>query len=229
MMNDLLPEGGTQNPVSNPSVQKLLSIPFVVTEDLFLVALSQSYLAPASLDAANVASILPRLAIASRHLLGFPRIARLISQLELGGVVSHIHSMCASEPVEDVIGVDSKKLRDLYTLFSDLDRPGSVDKEVYQTLRNLPIWLSSRGLIRATQALLPGNFNDPTGQADLLDVTVLTDSARAFVSSRLGVQTQTIEAFVQTVLPGFFNNDGPLDEQKYPRLITELANHQSLV
>ena len=123
--------------------------------------------------------------------------------LELGGVVSHIGSMCASEPVEDVLSVDSRDLRDLYTLFSDLDRVRNVDTAVYQTLRNLPIWLSSKGLIRATHALLPGNFTDPTGAADLLDVTVLTDAARAFVSSRLGVPTQTIETFVQTVLPGF--------------------------
>jgi hypothetical protein len=106
---------------------------------------------------------------------------------------------------------------------------GNVEKAVYQALRNLPIWLSSRGLIKATQALLPGNFTDPTGQADLLETSVLTDSAREFVSSKLGVQTQTIEAFVQNVLPRFFNDDGPLDAQKYTRLISELASHPALV
>jgi hypothetical protein len=137
--------------------------------------------------------------------------------------------MCATESVEDVIGVEQLELRDLYAMFADLDRQGNVEKAVYQALRNLPIWLSSRGLIKATQALLPGNFTDPTGQADLLETSVLTDSAREFVSSKLGVQTQTIEAFVQNVLPRFFNDDGPLDAQKYTRLITELAGHPALV
>ncbi|HEY1092736.1 MAG TPA: hypothetical protein VGE47_16680, partial [Burkholderiaceae bacterium] len=229
MVNDLLPDAANQTAATNPGIQKLLAIPFVVTEDLYAVTISQSFVAPAALEAGRVASLLPRLAIAAHHILGFPKIARLIRQLELGSVVSHISSMCATDPVEDVIGVEQPELRDLYAMFADLDRQGNVEKAVYQALRNLPIWLSSRGLIKATQALLPGNFTDPTGQADLLETSVLTDSAREFVSSKLGVQTQTIEAFVQNVLPRFFNDDGPLDAQKYTRLITELASHPALV
>lgn len=229
MVNDLLPDAANQTAATNPSIQKLLAIPFVVTEDLYAVTISQSFVAPAALEAGRVASLLPRLAIAAHHILGFPKLARLIRRLELGAVVNHISSMCPSEPVEDVIGVEQTELRDLYAMFADLDRQGNVDKTVYQALRNLPIWLSSRGLIKATQALLPGNFTDPTGQADLLETSVLTDYAREFVSSKLGVQTQTIEAFVQNVLPRFFNDDGPLDAQKYTRLITELASHPALV
>jgi hypothetical protein len=229
MVNDLLPEAANQTPATNPGIQRLLAIPFVVTEDLYAVTISQSFVAPAALEAGRVASLLPRLAIAAHHILGFPKIARLIPQLELGSVVSHISSMCATDPVEDVIGIEQPELRDLYAIFADLDRQANVEKSVYQALRNLPIWLSSRGLIKATQALLPGNFTDPTGQADLLETSVLTDSAREFVSSKLGVQTQTIEAFVQNVLPRFFNDDGPLDAQKYTRLITELAGHPALV
>ncbi len=229
IVNELLPDAVTPNPTTKAAIQRLLAIPFVVTEDLYAVTISQSYAAPAALDAGRVASMLPRMAVASHHILGFPKIARLIRQLELSAVVNHISSMCATEPVEDVIGVEQQELRDLYTMFADLDRQGNVEKAVYQALRNLPIWLSSRGLIEATQALLPGNFTDPTGQADLLETSVLTDSAREFVSSKLGVQTQTIEAFVQNVLPRFFNDDGPLDAQKYTRLISELASHPALV
>lgn len=229
MVNDLLPEVVSTHPGSHPSVRPLLAIPFIVTEDLFAVTISQSFVAPAALAAGRAASLLPRLAIAAHHILGFPKIARLIRQLELGAVVNHISSMCATEAVDDVIGVEQQELRDLYSMFADLDRQSNVEKAVYQALRHLPIWLSSRGLIKATQALLPGNFTDPTGQAELLETSVLTDSAREFVSSKLGVQTQTIEAFVQNVLPRFFNDDGPLDAQKYTRLITELASHPALV
>jgi hypothetical protein len=229
IVNDLLPDAVTPNPTTKAAIQRLLVIPFVVTEDLYAVTISQSCVAPAALDTGRVASLLPRLAIAAHHVLGFPKIARLIPQLELGAVVNHITSMCAIEPVEDVIGVEPQELRDLYTMFSNLDRQGNVETTVYQALRNLPIWLSSRGLIKATQALLPGNFTDPTGQADLLETSVLTESAREFVSGKLDVPTQTIEAFVQNVLPRFFNDDGPLDAQKYPRLISELAGHSTLV
>ncbi len=225
IINDLLPEN-----THAPAVQQLSALPFVVTEDLFAVTINQSYTAPAGLDAGRIAALLPKLAIASSLLADFPKITRLVKQLDLGAVVSHISEMCQSEPVENVIAAASKEqLRELYSLFADLDHQSTVEKAVYQQLRDLPIWQSSRGLVKATQALLPGNFTDPTGQADLLDVSVLTESARDFLTSKLDVQTQTIEAFVRTVLPTFFDNDGPLDASKYEQLISELAKHPTLV
>ncbi|WP_429220475.1 DUF3883 domain-containing protein [Aeromonas veronii] len=229
MINELFPEAITPPPATKAAIQRLLAIPFVVTENLYAVTISQSFVAPAALEAGRVASLLPKLAIASRHVLGFPKIARQIRQLELGAVVSHLSSMCATDAIEDVIGVEQEELRDLYAMFADLDYNGNGDAAVYQSLRNLPIWLSGRGLIKASQALLPGNFTDPTGQADLLEISVLSASAREFVSSKLGVQTQTIEAFVQNVLPRFFNEEGPLDASKYVRLIGEIANYPALV
>lgn len=229
IINDLLPEAGTANPSTNPSVKRLLTLPCIVTEDLFAVTINQSYVVPVALEADRIAALLPRLAVTNRLLSRFPKITRLIKLLNLSDVVSHISSMCDEEPVEDVIGVEEKDLRDLYSLFVDLDRQGNVEKAAYSRLRSLPIWKSSRGLVKGTQALLPGNFTDPTGQADLLDTSVLTESARDFLSTKLEIQTQTIEAFVQTVLPTFFDDDGPLDETHYTRLISELANHPTLV
>ncbi|MBX7136112.1 MAG: DUF3883 domain-containing protein, partial [Fimbriimonadaceae bacterium] len=229
IVNDLLPDAAPVSPITNAIVQRLAAVPFVLTEDLYEVTINQSYVAPSSQDTARVAELLPRLAIASHHLLGFSKLARLIRRLDLGAVTSHIRSECASHPIGEVLSVEPKDLRDVYALCADLDRLGNVATTVYQALRSLPIWLSSRGLISANRALLPGDFTDPTGYADLLDTAVLTESARDFLTDKLGVPTQTIEAFVRTVLPSFFNDAGPLDETKYARLITELANHTTLV
>lgn len=229
IVNDLLPDAAPVSPITNAIVQRLAAVPFVLTEDLYAVTINQSYVAPSSQDTARVAELLPRLAIASHHLLGFSKLARLIRRLDLGAVTSHIRSECASHPVSEVLSVEPKDLRDLYALCADLDRLGNVDTTVYQALRGLPIWQSSRGLISANRALLPGDFTDPTGHADLLDTAVLTESARDLLTGKLGVPTQTIEAFVRTVLPSFFNDAGPLDETKYARLITELASHATLI
>lgn len=229
IINDLLPESGTPAQKTNPAVQRLRDLPFLITEDLFAVTINQSYVAPEPLNAARIAALLPRLAIASRLFSGFPKIIRLIEVLELDTVVSHISSMSETEGIEEVIGVDQENLRDLYSLFADLDHQSTGEMIDYRRLRDLPIWKSSRGFVKATQALLPGNFSDPTGQADLLDTSVFTDSARNFLTTKLEVQTQTIEAFVRTVLPTFFNNDGPLETTKYTQLINELANHPTLV
>ncbi len=149
--------------------------------------------------------------------------------MQVSVVVSHIRSRLDSAPVGEVAGVDDESLRSLYTLFADLDDHGAADGADYESLRGLPIWRSSRGLVRADQALLPGEFTDPTGQADLLDTSVVSGRIREFVSRKLGVKTQTIESYVETVLPTFFDDDGPLDPTMYTGLISELANHPGLL
>ena len=152
----------------------------VVTEDMRPVAIDGSHAAPGSM-ANRIAALLPDLTLASRHVLEFPKLGRLFRTVNLDTVVSHIGSRLASECVEDVIAFESEALRDLYGLFTDLDDHGVVDPGVYEALADLPIWRSGRGLVKATEALLPGDFTDPTGQANLLDTSVLSARAREFV------------------------------------------------
>ena len=228
LVNDLLPESVSPNTTTDRAVRRLRSLPFVVTEDLRPVAIDRSHAVLGS-TADRIAALLPSLTLVSRSFLQFPKLGRQVRTLNLGTVVSHIGSRLASERVEDVIGVESEALRDLYGLFADLDDHGAVDPAVYRTLSGLPIWRSGRGLVKATEALLPGDFTDPTGQANLLDTSVLSGRARDFLSKKLGVNTQTIKSYVETVLPGFFDEAGPVDSTKYPSLITELASHPGLV
>ena len=230
LVNDLLPESVSPNTAPDRAVRRLRSLRFVVTEDLRTVAIHGSNAPPAVSTADRIAARLPGLALASRHFLKFPRLGRLVRTLDLGTVVSHVGLRLASEHVEDVIGIESKALRDLYGLFADLDDHGAVDRAVYKTLGGLQIWRSGRGFVKATEALLPGDFTDPTGQASLLDTSVLSGRARDFVSKKLGVRTLTIESYVETVLPNFFDQEaGPVDSTKYPSLITELASHPALL
>ena len=229
IVNDLLDESIRPNTVADRAVRRLRALPFVVTEDLRTVAIDASHATPPARTVDRIIALLPGLAIASRHFLEFPKLGRLLRTLDLGTVVSHLETRLASKRVEEVIAVDPKGLRDLYGLFCDLDEHGDVDDAVYETLGGLPIWRSGGGLVRATEALLPGDFTDPTGQANLLDTSVLTVRARDFLSAKLNIRAQTIESYVETVLPDFFDEDGPVDRTKYPRLITELANHPTLV
>ncbi|MEP0952377.1 MAG: DUF3883 domain-containing protein [Marinobacter sp.] len=215
---------GGRNPVA-----QLLNLKCLVTEDLFIVTPAQCYRCPDSVNAAGPTKLLPRLCIASQELTRFEKLKNLVEKLTLDVAVNHIDQKLSSGAIETVVCPEKEALGDLYDLFAELDDLGPTARSTYLTLRNLPIWFSSRGLIKASEALLPGNFTDPTGQGALLDNSILTSSAHQFVSSKLGVRTQSIESFVETVLPTFFDEEGPLDESKYPLLIEELANHPSLL
>ncbi len=229
IVNDLLPDSVVTKSDLSSSLQRVLELPFIVTVNFYTVAINLTYTAPAALDAIRIAELLPKLAIATGRLAEYPKLFKMIEPLDLSVVVTHIASASDTGALSESIAIDPKSLRDLYTLLADLDRQNTAGSTVYQKLRNLPIWLSSSGLVSASKVLLPGNFSDPTGQANLLDTSVLTEPAREFLSTKLEVRTQSIEAFVQTVLPTFFNLDGPLDETKFTQLIIELSNHSELL
>ena len=228
LVSELLPDSVSPNSVPDRVGRRLRSLRLVVTENRRTVAIDACHAPPPTLAAHRIATLLPGLSLASRHFLDFPRLGRLVLPLDLDAVVSHIGSRLASERVEDVIAVESEAMRGLYALFADLD-DGAVDPGVYESLAGLPIWCSGRGLVSATDALLPGDFTDPTGQANLLDTSVLTARAGEFVSTKLGVKTQTIVSYVETVLPNLFDEAGPVDSTKYRSLITELASHPVLL
>ena len=230
MLGDLLPEQGSQSPAMASAVQRLKALPAIVSEDLYCVTISQSYAEPSSLDSTRVAELLPRLFIASRGLGAAPKTLNLVATLDLADVVTHLSELARDNSLADGgISLEPKDLKDLYNFFADLDVGKQTNESVYKELRALPVWLSSRGLISAQFALLPGNFSDPSGVGDLLDTTVLSERAREFVRTRLGVATQSIEAFVETVVPTFFGDDGPADVEKYTALMLELANQPSLL
>ena len=230
MLDALLPEQGSRSPAMASAVQRLKALPAIVSEDLYCVTMSQSYAAPSSLDSTRIAELLPRLSIASRGLRATPKTLSLVATLDLAGVVTHLSEQAQDNSLADGgISLEPKDLKDLYNLLAGLDAGKQANESVYKELRALPVWLSSRGLIGAQAALLPGNFRDPSGVGDLLDTTVLSDRAREFVHTKLGVATQSIEAFVKTVVPTFFGDDGPAAVEKYTALILELANQPSLL
>ncbi|MDE0420419.1 MAG: DUF3883 domain-containing protein [Gammaproteobacteria bacterium] len=228
MVEELIPAPERSGPGTREAVERLKRLPLVVTEHRLPVAIVESYAVPTGLDHGRVAASVPGLGVVSRRFAGYPNLGRLVRTLDLDAVTSHIRSRLESASAENVLGTDPTALRSIYGLLVDLDDRGTSTDAVYEMLRGLPIWPSSRGLIPATGALLPGDFRDPIGRSDLLDIAVLSARVRGFLTGKLGVRTQTIEAYVQTVLPGYFGDAGPADPTKYGRLMAELANHPSL-
>ena len=227
VLNSLLSDTYSNLPHAVNSLLKTL--PVFVTEDLFVVNIQQTLIAPDTVDALRITELLPCLAIAFSEISSFSKIKRMFARLDLEGVASHISSLCVSDPVEKVLSTEKRDLKDLYSLFAELDSLEDDFECAYWSLKKQPIWLTNKGLVKATHALLSGDFTDPTGQADLFDDSVLTPDSRNFLKTRVGVEEQTIDAFVLSVVPTFFSESGPLDESKYGQLISELARHPILL
>lgn len=229
VLEELLPEPGSESQAQKSSIQRLRQMPLLVSEDGYAVSIDDAYLVPGPLAVDRAAVLFPKLYIASKGLSGSTKLGRLADVLDLAGVVSHYSEWAKNNAFTEATSGDPGDLRDLYTFFADLDGLKNSDQSVYSALRALPIWPSNRGFISAHAALLPGNFTDPSGVGELLDTAVLSERARQFVGTKLGIQTQSIEAFVKTVVPAFFGENGPSDAAKYEALLTELSNHPNLL
>ena len=198
LVEELLPEFG--RPGSGLE-ERLKRLSLLVTEGWFPIEIGRAYMAPGGMNPENVAALMPGLAVVSRRFSGYPKLYRLVRTLDLAAVATHLRSRIDSSSPEEVVSTNPDRLTSFYALLADLDDRRTSVGTVYQALRGLPIWRSRRGLVSATKAMLPGNFIDPIGRADLLDTSVLSGPAREFVSKKLGVKTQTIQAYVHIVLP----------------------------
>ena len=226
LINELIPE----KTLNSQSVRQLRNIPFLITEDLYIVTTSQSHLVPKSIDAKRATELLPSMAMISEVVLAkFAKITDLVDPIELSSIVSNITSSLKPESIEEAISTEPDDLKDLYSLFADIDRLNKTEEKVYKDLRELPIWKTGQGFCKASHAFLPGNFRDPTDYADLLDLSIIDSQVIDFLINKLGVQRQTIEAFIQAVLPRFFDENGPKDEEKYSLLMIELAKHSTII
>ena len=182
ILEELIPAPEKFGAGTREAVERLKRLPVVVTQHGLPVCIDESYAVPAGLDHGRVAALLPGLGVVSRRFAGYPNLGRLVRVLNLDVVASHIRSRLDSASAEEVIGGERTTLRDFYGLLVDLDDRGGSAAAVYEVLRGLPIWPSSRSLIPATGALLPGDFRDPIGRSDLLDVALLPARVCGFLT-----------------------------------------------
>lgn len=215
--------------IKNRTVEQLKSIRFLVSEDLYTVSAIDALQCKRVTDTPTASRLLKNIYVCHHKITEYSNISNLVKDLDLQAVAKHLSTQIPQYGIGHCLRAEEGDLRDLYDFFADIDAIHYSSDEVYSKLRGLPIWSSSQGLIKASIALLPGNFEDPTGKAALLDTRILSAKARTFVSEKLGVKTQSISAFVERALPTFFDESGPLDEDRYGILIRELSSHPELL
>ena len=228
LIESLLPEAATAR--EKVSVDKVKDIPFIVKPDRCPITINACYQAVPPATAARLAQVPPYLPFASDLLAMFPRLNALIDAYDLAAATRELRHRLIEETTspEDLLGTDKEQLRELYALLATLpDR--ERDQTTYQSLRALPIWCTAKGFVSAEQALLPGDFSDPIGQATLIKQNLLNPIIRQFLGEKLGVKRQTIAEYVRVVVPRFIGESGPDDLNAYKTLLETLANHLSLL
>ena len=228
----LLPDTESSSTTVQQAVRQLTKIPLFFDTRSSVAAIEECYRSLTGIAADEVAASFPFLTFASDKLAPYPKLYDLVDLFDLGCAAAEIeaHLDNGEAEVNEVLAGGQETLRTFYTLLGRLDGiDGEDDEDAYETLRGLAIWKTGNGLSSLEHVLLPGNFEDPTGQAELLDQSCLSIGAKTFIEQKLGVKRQTIEAYVRTVVPLFFRGGGPEDLEAYKRLILSLADHAGLL
>jgi hypothetical protein len=172
---------------------------------------------------------MPWVALAHSRLISLRELKKLMPTFSLTQVVNYLdQSTNTHHNVAELLGESNWRLKSFYGLLARLDEMGPSNLETYTRLAELPIWRTGAGFTSAIGAMLPGGFTDPIGLATLLLLDVFDGRTIDFLRSRLGVHRQTVEAFIETVLPRFFEDTEQIDSHRYSRLLTELSEHGSL-
>ena len=224
IIDNLMPEPNSAAKSNQELILKLKELPAIANWEGCPTSIEFCYALPGLLRPEKIAKIFPTLWLAHEDLKSTRKIYSLLTDLDLTRAKFEIRNN-----IENVNNFNKDSLQIFYRLLADLDEFTNNDKNTYEELRSLPIWMTGKGLVTADRAFLPGDFVDPTGQTNLIDPELFDLKVREFVQSKLRIQSQTIETYVRTFIPQIFANISSLDLSVYQRLITELADHRILI
>jgi hypothetical protein len=222
---------GTQVNPNKSLLERLLKLRIGVSNASKVHSLSACFVPPSSISRSDVEQCLPWVILAHQRLLQNVEIVKqLLVPLTLASIVDQLERHASThEATRKLLGSDRNRLKAFYATLARIDDLTPAAKDVYGRLKEIPIWLSGSGFVAARTAVLPGDFADPIGLSTLLDTAVLDVRAQNFLHGRLGVSKQTVETFVRSVLPRFFESPDKIDIARYYTLITQLSDHATLL
>ena len=213
----------------NPLLDRLKKLKVGVTHTLEIRPLGDCLDHPASIPRREIEDHMPWVPLAHPRLIALGELKKSLSTFTLAHAVKYLDTEAnTSKKTAGLLGEANARLKSFYGLLARLDEIGSSSLESYERLAELPIWRAGDGFTTARGAMLPGGFTDPIGLATLLSPDVFDVRTIEFLKDRLKVHKQSVEAFIQTVLPRFFEDTEKIDAHRYSRLITELAEHGTL-
>ncbi len=210
----------------------LKGIPFVVDTTLKVRTIERLYTSILPITNIELAKAFIFLKFAHDDSHEYSFFSRLIDCFELGDIVKEIFKQIESlnKSPKDFLPSSQSRLYSLYSLISKLDSKEYKGNDgVYEELKDLPIWKTDRDFSTLNESLLPGDFDDPTGEAKLLNRLYLSPTAEEFIIKKLKVRRQTIKEYVRVVLPKVFDEEGPNNVKTYQNLIKIFADHNSLI
>ena len=183
----------------NPSIPILRALPIFLSDRLLPVNLDDHVLLEKATLTETARAIFPDISFLSFDIFSYKSIRGVSKVFDLAYVL---------ECLEEILNIQSlhqSKLYDLYNLLNDISYSRVILLPEKENLRGLQIWPTTDGsYVNGQQAVIPGDFTDPLGVANLLDVKRINKSGQNLLEKTLEVSRLTVESYVLDVLPQKF-------------------------
>lgn len=203
----------------------LADIPFLLDWSGLPVSPSGAWRLPDNVPAELLEAVAPDLPVVHPDVIRHPNLLR---HIDLFGLDSFARLLAQTVPDEDaavsLFGADDGRLRKAYRLLTLLwqeQRPTAAR----DILWNVPFLRKADGRFTTpARALLPGEFRDPTGWFDFIDVALFPVGMNRVAEEVLGVGVMNFAEFVGEHLGDTIERGVTLEQ--YQMLLTQIADHR---
>lgn len=205
------------------------SLNFILTTSLTIKSINGVYRSPKFIKNKRLFELFSADFFAHDELEKFNKLHKSIDVFKLSSLNDELIELSSENSLEEFIPSNLSELKAFYEMISELHVTGDEKGNLFDQLKSLSIWRTNTGFDQLDGVLLPGDFEDPTGVAPFLHPKILTKKFERFLEKKLDIQRQTIEAYIEFILPKFFNDDGPLDIGMYQKLMGIFSNRKNLL
>ena len=194
-----------------------------------LISHSRSLVAPRDLSFTEISEIQnlavklnPKTSFLDEDLMKFTRVKSSCHEFSTEDAVHLIEWILGKEQVPNFPTV--KLIHSLLILIITGKKPSEDD---VKNLQKLKIWPTTDGtLISAEDGMIVGDFSDPLGSAEIIDISKLDNRIPAFLKEVLKVKILSLESYIEEILPNIFSfTFNNIDVKSYQKLLAELSKH----
>lgn len=206
------------------SLEMYMNMPILISHDENVVRPSQTFFS-SSQEVFDLATKLdPNIKFLNPELSRFTRIRESCNEFCTSDAINLI-----AELVDIQSPISTETLLEIHRLLIRVTEKTALSKVEIDGIKTLKIWPTSTGLlINAEHGMIPGDFSDPLGTAQLIDTSKINSKVINFLKDTLQVRTMSLQSYVENILPNIFSlEQNPISVDSYHKLLEELSkNHK---
>lgn len=180
---------------------------------------------PAGVSVREFLKVIPTCSVVHPDILSFPNLSALVEEYLLDDLAVDLAEVITDQAsAEAVIGVAEADIRRFYGLLTAFPRDRGSD-DVAETLTDVPVLRAGTGFVSPSRGQLPGDFRDPIGHFQILDVRLFVPGMLDLARDVLRVAVLTFRRYVEDHLEDILKSE--LTRHQYRSLMNEILNHRS--